>query len=237
MKLIKFSSTFVSMKKTAIIVAGGAGVRMGSAVPKQFLLLHKVPVLMHTLEAFYSFDREINIILVLPDHHRSTWEALCRQYRFRIPHQLVQGGNTRFHSVKNGMERADDEGLIAIHDGVRPLVSQETLRRCFLTAAEKGSAVPVINPSESLRKVDDGESIPVDRSEYRLVQTPQVFRAAAIREAYRQEYNPAFTDDATVAEGWGIKIYLVEGNTENIKITSPLDMRIAGHIMKNWHTG
>lgn len=215
------------MNTWVLIVAGGEGVRMGSTLPKQFMPLLGWPVLMHTVQAFYEYDQSINIIIILPDGFIDAWKGLCKQNNFLIQHTLVKGGKTRFHSVRNGLMHAGDEGLIAIHDGVRPLVNRTTIDRCFKTAALKGSAVPVLLPVESVRKVDGQYSIPVSREDLRLVQTPQVFRAGEIKQAYRRKYSSSFTDDATVAEKAGIKIHLVMGNPENIKITTPMDLKLA----------
>lgn len=220
-----------SMKLYAIIVAGGTGKRMGAEMPKQFLELGGKPLLMHTIEKFKSFDESIEIITVLPDDQIRRWIHLQEEYSFNIPQTLVKGGKTRFHSVKNGLEFLEDQGLVAIHDGVRPFVSIDTIRRCFETAGSSGNAIPVIVPSDSLRIISDEESSPIDRMQVRMIQTPQVFRTDLIREAYKQDYLPEFTDDASVIEKTGIKINLVEGNRENIKITNPEDMIMAGALL------
>jgi len=220
------------MKKTAIIVAGGAGVRMKHDIPKQFLPLHGVPVLMHTITCFYTWDRSLDLIVALPEGYKEYWKDLCAEHGFEIKHVVVSGGLTRYDTVKNSLAIAPREGLIAIHDGVRPLVSHATLGRCFSMAEEKGSAIPCIPVSESLRIEKEGGSSPVDRSQYRLIQTPQVFRWEIIRKAYDQGYLPEFTDDAGVVEKAGFPVCLVEGNPENIKITSPADMAVAEALMK-----
>jgi 2-C-methyl-D-erythritol 4-phosphate cytidylyltransferase len=220
------------MRKYALIVAGGTGKRMGSGVPKQFLELAGRPVLMHTLERFYRFDKGIKIILVLPGDQFDYWSELTEKYAFRIPHQLVKGGEHRFFSVKNGLEVIGEDCLIAIHDGVRPLVSADTLRRCFDTAEKFGNAVPVVSPADSLRVVKGERNMPVRREQFRLVQTPQVFLSDKIKNAYQADYSSDFTDDSTVLELTGEEIHLVEGNRENIKITNPEDLAVAASLIQ-----
>jgi 2-C-methyl-D-erythritol 4-phosphate cytidylyltransferase len=219
------------MKLYAVIVAGGSGKRMGSEMPKQYLEISGKPVLMHTLERFKLFDDSIEIIAVLPENQLRFWNDLQQKYSFNIPHTLVKGGKARFFSVRNGLKFVDDSALVAIHDGVRPFVSIETIRRCFDTAGKLGNAVPVIPPSDTLRMVSDKGSTPVNRLIVRQVQTPQVFDSALIRKAYQQDYLPEFTDDATVLEKTGVKINLVEGNRENIKITTPEDLIISAALL------
>jgi 2-C-methyl-D-erythritol 4-phosphate cytidylyltransferase len=221
------------MKKFALIVAGGSGSRMNSKVPKQFLLLKQKPVLMHTLERFAAYDSSIEIILVLPSSQFEYWEELCFQYDFRILHRLVAGGSVRFESVRNGLSIITDEGLVAIHDGVRPLVSFETIDWCFKVAEEKGNALPVMPVIESIRIVEGDKSYPVDREKYVAVQTPQVFHVSEIKKAYSLGFDPAFTDDTMVLERLGIQINLVEGNRENIKITHASDLVIAEALLEN----
>ena len=215
------------MKKYCIIVAGGSGRRMKSAVPKQFLLLGGKPVLMHTVERFHSFDGSMEIIIVLPAEHHALWKRLCADHSFSVSHRVVAGGEERFHSVKAGLECVSEDSLVAIHDGVRPLVSHDTIWRCFADAEEFGNAVPFIEPADSVRVLAGDDSRPVARTEVRLIQTPQVFRGSVIMKAYGREYDPAFTDDATVAEASGVKIHLTHGNRENIKITTPEDLAVA----------
>jgi 2-C-methyl-D-erythritol 4-phosphate cytidylyltransferase len=219
------------MKLYAIIVAGGTGKRMGAEMPKQFLELGGKPLLMHTIGKFKSFDPSIEIITVLPDDQIRRWVRLQEEYSFSVAQTLVKGGKTRFHSVKNGLEFIEGPGIVAIHDGVRPFVSADTIRRCFETAARSGNAIPVIVPSDSLRLVSGEASSPLDRMKVRMVQTPQVFHIDIIKEAYRQEYLPEFTDDASVIEKRGIRVNLVEGNRENIKITNPEDMLISNAFL------
>ncbi len=222
------------MKNFALIVAGGSGLRMGTDIPKQFLLLGTELILMHTIRRFKAFDADINIVLVLPKSQFSFWEEQCGLYKFNIVHELVAGGDSRFQSVRNGLQSIENnDGLVFIHDGVRPLVSIETIRRCETKAKETGSALPVINIVDSVRRIDDDEkSTHIDRSKYRLVQTPQTFCKKLIKEAYLQDESPFFTDDASVLESLGHNISLVEGNEENIKITKPTDLLIAELFLK-----
>jgi 2-C-methyl-D-erythritol 4-phosphate cytidylyltransferase len=215
------------MKLYAVIVAGGSGKRMGAEIPKQYLELAGKPVLMHTIERFRTFNDSIEIIAVLPENQLRYWSELKTKYSFNIIHTLVKGGKARFFSVRNGLKFVDAPGLVAIHDGVRPFVSTDTIKRCFETAEKLGNAIPVISPGDSLRMITDNGSIPVNRLHVKQVQTPQVFMADLIKKAYLQDYIPEFTDDATVLEKTGEKINLVEGNRENIKITNPEDLFIA----------
>lgn len=217
----------------ALIVAGGAGKRMGTALPKQFLEAAGKPVLMHTIERFRLFDDSVKIIIVLPEEQFCTWEFLQAKFSFSIEHLVVKGGSTRFFSVKNGLDLVRPNSLVAIHDGVRPLVSIETIKRCFEKAEKEGNAIPVIASDNSLRMKTELGSIPVDRRIIMLVQTPQVFKSDLIKKAYLQEYCPDFTDDATVLEKTGEKINLVDGNRENIKITNPEDLVIATALLSS----
>ena len=188
---------------------------------------------MHTLEKFIAFDGSIKLIAALPGNQFRYWETLIKKYAFGIPHTLVEGGETRFFSVRNGLKYLDAPGLVAIHDGVRPFVSIDTIKRCFESALKYGNAIPVISPADSLRLVTDQGSIPVNRQNVKQIQTPQVFDTELIRKAYLQEYLPEFTDDATVLEKTGEKINLVEGNRENIKITNPEDLFFAETLLGN----
>lgn len=215
------------MKKFVIIVAGGSGSRMGSEIPKQFLQLCGKPVLMHTIQVFFDFDPESELILVLPDAQKNLWEELCLKHSFSLPHQIVSGGETRFYSVLNGLKLVREEGIVFIHDGVRPLVSRETLERCNHMAQKNGNAIPVLSINESLRKQKGLQSVSVDRTLYLSVQTPQTFRSDQIHKAYDQDFDSAFTDDASVAEKAGFPIFMVDGNRENIKITNPTDLIVA----------
>ena len=225
-----------AVKRYCIIVAGGSGRRMKAAIPKQFLLLDGRPVLMHTVERFSTYDPLISIIVVLPAEHHALWRQLCAEHSFGVSHTVVAGGEERFYSVKAGLEQVAEEmkgdagTLIAIHDGVRPLVSHDTIWRCFSDAEEFGNAIPFIEPADSVRVLDGDDSMPVHRSTVRLIQTPQVFRGSVIIKAYDREFDASFTDDATVAEADGIKIHLTHGNRENLKITTPEDLAVAATL-------
>ena len=217
-----------AVERYVIVVAGGKGLRMGADIPKQFLPVHGKPLLMHTLTTFHTFDPSLHLILVLPKAQQAYWADLCRQYDFTLPHTVADGGETRFHSVKNGLDTIDaDEALVAVHDGVRPFVSPTVIADCFTAAEQQGAAIPVIPVVETVRQLDGAGSTTVDRNRYRLVQTPQTFRLDILRAAYRQPYTEAFTDDASVVEAAGYAVTLVDGNRENIKITTPFDLRMA----------
>lgn len=204
---------------------------MQSEIPKQFLLIAGKPILMHTLEKFHAYSGELKIILVLPETFINLWKSLVDQFNFIIDHQVIKGGDFRFESVKNGLEVVPSGGLVAIHDGVRPLVSIETLERVFDTAQMLGNAIPIVPVTESLRQIDEAGNLPVDRNKFRLVQTPQCFHSEIIKKAYAKGYNLEYTDDAMVAEAMGIKINLVDGNSENIKITHPSDILFADSLL------
>jgi len=219
------------MQKSVIIVAGGAGKRMGGDIPKQFIEIGGKPVLMHTILRFFDFDSNIFIVLVLPFHQIETWNLLCSQHRFMLPHQIVAGGDERYNSVKNGLEKISDNQLVAIHDGVRPLVSRETISKSYQLAEIYGSAVPSVPVKESLREVLEGKNRPVDRRNFYLIQTPQTFKSSLIKQAYQKPYNPLFTDDASVFEAAGNEVHLFEGNIENIKITTPADLKMAEALL------
>lgn len=215
------------MTRYALIVAGGKGLRMGGELPKQFIPVGGKPVLMRTMEAFYDSDSEIQIILVLPHSQQDYWRQLCRECRFSLPHVIADGGETRFHSVKNGLALVKTPALVGVHDGVRPFVSPEVIARCYKLAAEKKAVVPVIEVVETVRRLTGDGSVTVNRDDYRLVQTPQVFDAELLKKAYGQAYTSLFTDDASVVEALGEFVFLTEGNKENIKITTPFDLKIA----------
>ena len=222
------------MERYAIIVAGGKGLRMGGEIPKQFLPIGGKPVLMRTIEVFRQAYPDIHIILVLPVSQQDYWQQLCQEYNFAVPVRIADGGETRFHSVSNGLKLIPDDtdGLVGVHDGVRPFVAVETIRRCYDEAMEKGAVVPVISVVETVRQLrKDGTSVTVPRDEYRLVQTPQTFHISLLKEAYRQPYTSFFTDDASVVEAMGKPVYLVEGNRENIKITTPADIRFVNGLL------
>ena len=229
MSTSNLKSQFSNLKSYAIIVAGGFGTRMQAAVPKQFLLLGGKPVLMHTVEAFHNSAAQPQIIIVLHPGFHSYWEQLCNEYNFTIPHQLVNGGETRFQSVKNGLDTIsnDKDALIAVQDAVRPLTSKQIIDRSYQHAAEYGNAVTAVKSRDSVRQLKNGVSASLLRNEIYLIQTPQTFKASQIKKAYLQPYNDKFTDDASVVEETGIKINLVEGSYNNIKITFPEDITIA----------
>ena len=226
------------MKRYLIVVAGGKGLRMGGDMPKQFQLLGGRPILMHTIERLYAMDNSLQVVLVLPEEHLELWSNLCKQYKFQVPLQLTTGGSTRFHSVQNGLAMIDDieDAIVGVHDAVRPFVSQKVFDATYREAWINGSAIPMIEVQDSLRHVVGGqgasEVLPRDR--YRLVQTPQVFKLSLLRRAYEQRYVEAFTDDASVVEALGESIFAVEGNRENIKLTTPFDMMVARTLIECW---
>ena len=227
-----------------IIVAGGKGLRMGSDIPKQFLPIGGKPVLMRTIERFREYSDELQIILVLPEAQQDYWQQLCKQYHFQVQYQLANGGETRFHSVQNGLALIPDDaqGVVGVHDGVRPFPNIDVIRDCYETARTAKAVIPVIPVVETVRKLDltkcqtlcEVESITVPRGDYRLVQTPQTFDIQLLKAANRQSYNDGFTDDASVVESYGHAITLVEGNRENIKITTPYDMLVAEALIDKY---
>ena len=219
-----------------IIVAGGKGLRMGSDIPKQFLPIGGKPVLMRTIERFRAYSADLQIILVLPEAQQDYWRQLCEQYHFQVHYQLANGGETRFHSVQNGLALIPDDaqGVVGVHDGVRPFPSVEVIRNCYETAREKKAVIPVIPVVETVRHLEGEGSVTVPRGEYRLVQTPQTFDIQLLKAANRQPYNDGFTDDASVVESYGYQITLVEGNRENIKITTPYDMLVAEALIDKY---
>lgn len=227
------------MKKYAIIVAGGKGLRMGNDIPKQFLPVGGKPVLMRTLEAFFESVPEVNLVLVLPASQQEYWQGLCRSYYFDIPCRIADGGATRFHSVANGLALVPDgeDTLIAVHDGVRPFVGAKVIRHCYEAAEQWGAVVPVIDVYETLRhlEADKESSRTVNRADYRLVQTPQTFKGNLLKQAYACDYKPEFTDDASVVEAAGYEVRLVDGNRENIKITTPFDLSVAEALLSDKH--
>ena len=217
------------MTDYAIILAGGKGLRMGSDVPKQFLPIGGLPVLMHTIRRFRAYSAELRIILVLPCEQHAYWDELCQTYHFEEDYEMTTGGATRFHSIRNGLQLIPDDaqGVVAVHDGVRPFPSIEVIRRCYETAQSQKAVVPVIPVVETVRHLENEKSVTVPRAEYCLVQTPQTFDIQLLKAANRQPYNDGFTDDASVVEAFGFDITLGEGNRENIKITTPYDLKIA----------
>lgn len=215
-----------------LIVAGGKGLRMGTELPKQFLPIGGRPVLMRTVESFYSYDPDMCIVLVLPESQQGYWQHLCVEHGFKVPHVVANGGETRFHSVKNGLAFVQEAGVVGVHDGVRPFVSRDVITRCYDLALTEKAVVPVVKVVETVRQLmPDGTSRTMDRERYRLVQTPQVFDAALLKQAYGQPYTPSFTDDASVVEAYGASICLTEGNRENIKITTPFDLKVAEALL------
>ncbi|WP_192348259.1 2-C-methyl-D-erythritol 4-phosphate cytidylyltransferase [Algoriphagus sp. Y33] len=218
--------------KAAILVAGGKGTRMGGPVAKQYLPVAGQPVLMRTLSVFYRVDPSTDLILVLPENDFLYWKELCKEYKFTIPHRLVSGGNSRFQSVRNGLNSLNPETkLVAIHDGVRPFVAASVISESFEVAAKAGSAVAVIALKDSIRKLtDDGKSFYEERQYFRMVQTPQTFLVEKIKKAFAVTELQQFTDDATVYENQGWQVALISGNPENIKLTSPEDMDYAEFI-------
>ena len=226
------------MKDYVIIVAGGKGLRMGSDIPKQFLPIGGKPVLMRTIERFREYSKDLQVILVLPKAQQAYWQELCREYNFKVEYLLADGGETRFHSVQHGLALIPDdaEGVVGVHDGVRPFPSIEVIRSCYETARTAKAVIPVIPIVETVRKLTGTgpvSSITVPRDHYRLVQTPQTFDIQLLKAANRQPYNNCFTDDASVVESYGHQITLVEGNRENIKITTPYDITVAEAIINS----
>ena len=222
------------MKRAVIIVGGGKGLRMGGELPKQFFPLNGKPVLMHTLEVFHRWDSSARLVLVIPEVFQPYWEMLCRELNCTIPHRIVHGGEMRYHSTQNALPEVADCDLIGVHDGVRPFVSVDVIEACYMAAQEKGAAIPVIQHIESLRIKDGDHSRAVDRSNYLIVQTPQVFQRDWLFEAFKQPWQPLFTEEASLVEATGKAICLVEGNIENIKITTPVDMATAEIMMRNY---
>ena len=221
----------MKMQKSVIITAGGIGKRMGSELPKQFLVLGGKPVLVHTLELFFKYDPNIEIILTLPNEWRGYWETIIEKYYCRVPHIVVNGGEERYHSIQNALKQCSGS-FIAVHDGVRPFVSFETLERCFSALNQHEAVVPVLRLKESIRQTSENSTNAVDRSNYRLVHTPQCFRAEVLHKAYEQSYHDKVTDDACLVEEIGYTIHLVESNEENIKLTTPFDFLIAETIIQ-----
>lgn len=222
------------MKYYAIIVAGGTGSRMQQQIAKQFLLLDGKPILMHTLEAFASCTQQPELLLVLNIHQHQYWENLCREHHFTLKHEVIKGGEQRFHSVKNGLKTIKGKGIVAVHDAVRPLVPPALISLSFETALEKGNAVAGVAPTDSVRKLEtDGRTTALNRNELVLIQTPQTFDVELLKKAYKLPFRNEFTDDASVAEYSGCTINLIEGARENIKITWPEDLELAAIHLKN----
>lgn len=220
------------MKRFAIIVAGGKGLRMGADRPKQFLEVAGKPVLRHTVERFLAFDPSVELIIVLPSSERDGWREYCRREGFVDRYALASGGITRFHSVQQALKYVEGDGVVAVHDGVRPLIGRELLERLFAAAESYPAVIPAVPVVESVRKADGEDSSPVSRDGLFLVQTPQVFDAALLRDAYRQPFSPAFTDDASVVEAAGTKVHMVSGDRLNIKVTTPEDLLLAERLLR-----
>ena len=220
-------------KEYAIIVAGGLGSRMNHDIPKQYLPLQGLPVLMHTINAFHNYNASMIIIVLLPASHLKLWENLCRKHHFSLPLTIATGGQTRFQSVKNGLDKISEDGIVAIHDGVRPLINKEIIAASFYIASLHGSAIAAVRLKETIRETDKDETRTVDRSKYRIIQTPQTFQVKIIKHAYELQEVPEFTDDASVVEKAGYKISLFEGSYRNIKITTPEDLAIAEALLKS----
>lgn len=220
------------MKYYAIIVAGGSGQRMKSAIPKQFIELNGKPILMHTLEKFYCAKSSIDLIVVLPKSHQTTWNTLCYKHQFTIPHRVCEGGISRFQSVQNGLTLCTEESIIAVHDGVRPLVTPDFILNIYRETESKKALIPVCPVIESIRKVNGNDSVALDRNQYYSVQTPQCFTSTLLHKAYKQDEQNTFTDDASVVEALGEKVALFNGEVDNIKITSSKDLLMAEAIFK-----
>lgn len=217
-------------KQSVIIVAGGKGLRAGGELPKQFQLIGGEPMLMHTIRAFHNYDYRLCIVVVLPEGAQPLWLRLCEEHRFSVRHTVVTGGETRFHSVKNALAEISEDETVGIHDGVRPFVTPELIGRCFDASFEnRCGVIPVTDEVNSVRQLTGTGSRVLDRKQLKLVQTPQVFPAGELKKAYETGFDPSFTDDASVAEKWGMEIQLVEGEETNIKITTPFDMMLAGY--------
>ena len=219
------------MKKYAVIVAGGAGTRMGTEMPKQFLELCGRPILWYTLNTFLSAYEDMPVVLVAPEHHRETTRALVDTTAFPSRIEVVSGGATRFESVRNGLATIAEESVIFVHDGVRCLVSRELIHRCYTTALQHGSAIPVVDSKDSVRLITPEGNEAVDRNRVKLVQTPQTFRSSLLLPAYKTVYRESFTDEASVVEAAGHRIHLVEGEADNIKITVPGDLVVAERVL------
>ncbi|MBC6109423.1 2-C-methyl-D-erythritol 4-phosphate cytidylyltransferase [Pedobacter fastidiosus] len=221
------------MKYYAIIVAGGSGNRMQTETPKQFLLLNNLPVLMHTVKAFAQSDSQPKILIVLNQEQHNYWARLCEEFNFRVPHEVIAGGAERFDSVKNAINSIEEDCFVAIHDAVRPLVSKTLIDNCFKQAEELGNVIAAVQSSDSVRMLRADKTSALKRDEIYLVQTPQTFSLSILKEAYTQEFNSNFTDDASVVESIGYEINIIEGERNNIKITYPIDLELAELLLKN----
>lgn len=220
------------MKKYAIIVAGGTGRRLKGDVPKQFMLLNGKPVIQYSLEAFFSFDPSVQIILVIHSDFLSFWEQLCLKHEISVPHKTTKGGKTRFDSVKNGLKLVADDGLVAVHDAARPVIRPDFIRHLFAEAENRGSAMPGVALTDTIRMIDGDTSHQLDRTFLRAMQTPQVYKVSELKRAYTQPFLPVFTDDASVMQSVGFPLHLTEGRSENIKITNPQDIDLAEVLLR-----
>ncbi|MBL0144533.1 MAG: 2-C-methyl-D-erythritol 4-phosphate cytidylyltransferase [Chitinophagaceae bacterium] len=219
------------MKKIAVIVAGGSGSRMNSSTPKQFLLLNGKPLLFYTIQTFLGAFNDLEIILVLPEENIAAGQEIIDAFFDYSRIKITAGGRTRFHSVQNGLNLIEDEAIVFVHDGVRCLLSTNLINRCYTAALEFGSAIPVINSTDSLRKITEEDSEAIERTSIKLVQTPQTFHSKILLPAFKIDYKDKFTDEATVVEAYGLKVHLIEGEEANIKITKPIDLLIAEKII------
>lgn len=220
------------MKQSVIITAGGIGKRMGSELPKQYISLNGLPVLMHTINAFYAYDSAIQIVISLPKDFVQMWKELCVKHDFKVAHEIVEGGKERYHSIKNALQKVNGE-IVMVHDAVRPLVSRQTITNVVEKAKSNGAAIPVLPIKDTLRKGTKEISLHQDRSEFWIVQTPQAFQLKNLREAYETPYSSSVTDDASLVESIGKQVSLTEGNEENIKITTPFDLKLVEFLMRN----
>jgi len=221
------------MKYYAIIVAGGSGNRMQTETPKQFLLLKNLPILMHTIKAFAQSESQPKILLVLNQEQQAYWRRLCDEFNFRIPHQVIDGGTERFHSVKNAIYTIEEDSFVAIHDAVRPLVSKALIDSSYKEAVQQGNVIAAVQSSDSVRLFKNEKTSALKRDEIYLVQTPQTFSLKILKEAYSQEFDSHFTDDASVVESIGYNINIIEGERNNIKITYPIDLELAELLLKH----
>ncbi|MES2431469.1 MAG: 2-C-methyl-D-erythritol 4-phosphate cytidylyltransferase [Bacteroidota bacterium] len=219
------------MNKVAVIVAGGSGIRMNTDLPKQFLLLKGKPVLYYTIDAFLKAYNDLKIILVLPEEHIAAGQEIIDAFFDYSKITITAGGRTRFHSVQNGLKLIDEECIVFVHDGVRCLLNESLIHNCYKAALEFGSAIPVIDSKDSIRLIKEEENEAIDRDRVKLVQTPQAFHSKILLPAFNIDYKDKFTDEATVLEAFGLKVHLIEGDTKNIKITQPIDLIIAEHLL------
>ena len=220
------------MDTYVLITAGGHGRRLNAAFPKQFIPVSGRTLLMRTIDVFHDFDPKMKIVLVIPEEYIPLWKDLCTEFDFQTEHQIVRGGSERFHSVQNGLHHIPSDSIVLIHDGVRPMVRPDTIERVIETTLKNGNAVPCVVPSQTVREIDGDNSKLLDRRKLRLIQTPQGFRSNLIKEAYNQEFQKIFTDDASVLESLGHKINLVDGNYSNIKVTHPADIKMVEALLK-----